>query len=93
MLIEDRGAQTKKLVVHKFCDERVIAAELELEERIDAKIEKDIVALGKIKTMKTMGLGRHSTSDIGRQSKETPLAHVEKIEALPLQPERGKRSG
>ncbi len=26
--------------------------------RIDAKIDKDIVALGRMKTMQTMGLGR-----------------------------------
>src|SRR5262245_9155715 len=36
----------------------VIMKELALEERIDAKIDKDIVALGRMKTMLAMGLGR-----------------------------------
>jgi len=37
-----------------------LEAELAREERIDAKIDKDIVALERMKTMQAMGLGRRS---------------------------------
>ena len=48
---------TNEYVVDQFCDDKVIAAELDLEERIDAKIDKDILSLGRTKTMQAMGLG------------------------------------
>ena len=52
------GKYTRENVIDYFSDPDVITKELVLEERIDAKIDKDIVALGRIKTMKSMGLGR-----------------------------------
>jgi len=52
--------------------------ELALEERIDAKIDKDIVALGRMKTMQAMGLGRrHVVVD----------QPVQQIDSPPIQPE------
>jgi hypothetical protein len=39
-------------------DENFAERELSFEERIDAKIAKDLKTLGQIKTMKAIGLGR-----------------------------------
>ena len=61
-LFDRRGKLTKELVVKRFCDERVIAEELALEGRIDAKIDRDLIALGRMKTMQQMGLGGRSGS-------------------------------
>jgi hypothetical protein len=41
-----------------FYDPAFIEKALAFEERIDAKIDKDIVSLGRMKTMQAMGLGR-----------------------------------
>jgi hypothetical protein len=49
---------TEQHIVNRFSDADVIAKELAVEERIDAKIHRDIVALGRLKTMQSMGLGR-----------------------------------
>ena len=49
-----RGELAKLTVVRWFCDEDAIVRELALEERIDAKIDKDIVALGRMKTMQAV---------------------------------------
>src|SRR5262245_23199499 len=62
--VEIEGAEhvhrelTKERVINHFTDADVIAKELALEERIDAKIDRDIAALGRLKTMQSMGLGR-----------------------------------
>jgi hypothetical protein len=44
--------------------------ELDLEERIDAKIDKDIVALGRMKTMKAMGIGKRRDADANELPKQ-----------------------
>lgn len=43
-----------------YCEPQAIEADLALEERLDAKIDRDVVALGRMKTMQSMGLGRRS---------------------------------
>jgi hypothetical protein len=58
LCVEARGKGTKKYVEKWFCDEKVILEHLAIEERLDAKIDKDITALGRMKTMQQMGLGR-----------------------------------
>jgi hypothetical protein len=42
-------------------DEEFAEYEQKFEERVDAKIDKDIKQLGQIKTMKAIGIGRRST--------------------------------
>jgi hypothetical protein len=76
-----RGKFTKEKVVDRFTDESEIAKELALEERIDAKIDKDIVSLGRMKTMQSMGLGR--------RPKEPALEHesLKQIDSPPVQSE------
>src|SRR5262249_61830471 len=82
--VEIEGAEhvhrelTKEHVINHFTDPDVIAKELALEERIDAKILRDIVALGKMKTMQSMGLGRHHVVV------DQPMKQVG---SLPIQPE------
>ena len=80
-LMIDLGNKTKEYVVDQFCDDKVIAAELALEERIDAKIDRDIVSLGKMKTMQAMGLGRRQGGPV--------IEHepTKEIESPPVQPE------
>jgi hypothetical protein len=69
---------TKEHVINHFTDPDVIAKELALEERIDAKIDRDIVALGRLKTMQSMGLGRrHVVVD----------QPMKQVGSLPIQPE------
>jgi hypothetical protein len=59
VLFEERYKFTEENIVDdRFCDEKAVVAELALQERIDAKIDKDIVSLGRMKTMQAMGLGR-----------------------------------
>jgi len=58
LCIETRGKGTREYVEKWFCDEKVILEHLAIEERLDAKIDKDITALGRMKTMQQMGLGR-----------------------------------
>jgi hypothetical protein len=48
----------RQVITDPLCDPQAIEAELALEERLDAKIDRDIVALGRMKTMQSMGLGR-----------------------------------
>jgi hypothetical protein len=81
-LVAERGQNTKELIVNRFCDEKVIAEQLALEERLDAKIDRDIVSLGKIKTMQAMGLGRRQGGPV--------IEHepTKEIEAPPVQPEQ-----
>ena len=76
-----QGKFTKEQVVDRFSDPDVIAKELDLEERIDAKIDKDIVSLGRMKTMQSMGLGRR------RKEPVVEDASTKQIESPPLQPE------
>ena len=80
-LTTEMGKITKERVVNRFCDEKVIAEQLALEERIDAKIDKDIVALGRMKTMQAMGLGRRQGGPV--------IEHepTKEIESPPVQPE------
>jgi hypothetical protein len=80
-LLKEKGKMTNERVVNQFCDQKVIAGDLALEERIDAKIDKDIVALGKMKTMQAMGLGRRQGGPILEQEL------TKKIESPPVQPE------
>ena len=77
----ERKKMTKEYVVDQFCDDKVIAAELDLEERIDAKIDKDILSLGRTKTMQAMGLGRRQGGPV--------IEHepTKEIESPPVQPE------
>lgn len=49
---------TSPKVGKEFCDPAVVAAELAFEERLDAKIDKAVVSLGRMKTMQQIGLGR-----------------------------------
>jgi hypothetical protein len=72
-LISQRGELANGAVVNSFCDEDAITAELALEERIDAKIDKDIVALGRMKTMQSMGLGRRRA---GHEIEGEPIKRV-----------------
>src|SRR5262249_2618688 len=77
-LFSVHGKYTRENVIDYFSDPDVITKELAFEERIDAKIDKDIVALGRIKTMKSMGLGRrHVVVD----------QPVQQIDSPPIQPE------
>jgi len=75
-LISQRGGLANAAVVRSFCDEDAITAELALEERIDAKIAKDVVALGRMKTMQSMGLGRRRT---GQEIEGEPLKRVDSL--------------
>jgi hypothetical protein len=58
----------------QFCDAAFIEAELALDERLDAKIDKDIVALGRMKTMQAMGLGRRRN---GQAIEGEPMKQVD----------------
>jgi hypothetical protein len=60
---------------------RTFAKNLALEERIDAKIDKDIVSLGRMKTMQSMGLGRR------RKEPASEDQSVEQIDSPPIQSE------
>jgi hypothetical protein len=82
VLDEERKIFIKENILgDRFYDEKEIAPELALQERIDAKIDKDIVSLGRMKTMQSMGLGR--------RRKELVLedVSVKQIESPPIQPE------
>src|SRR5262249_28576905 len=62
--VEIEGAEhvhrelTKEHVINRFTDPDGIAKELAPKEGIDAKIDRDRFALGRLKPMKSMGLGR-----------------------------------
>jgi hypothetical protein len=73
-LINQRGELARVAVVTWFCHEDAITAELALEERIDAKIDKDIVALGRMKTMQAMELGRRRN---GQAIQDEAMKHVD----------------
>lgn len=47
-------------VDERLGDEPLAEPELAFEERLDAKIDRDIKQLGQMKTMKAIGLGRRS---------------------------------
>jgi len=67
----------------ELCDPSVILAELEVEERLDAKMDKDIMAIGRMKTMQQMGLGRRRDE----QKNNEPMKRVDspptQVEGLP----------
>ena len=57
---------------------RSLRDELAIEERLDAKIDKDLAALGRMKTMQQMGLGRrHVVIDQTATPVDAPEAPVE----------------
>jgi hypothetical protein len=65
-------------VVRWFCGHKIILDELAVEERLDAKIDKDLAALGRMKTMQQMGLGRrHVVIDQTATPVDAPEAPVE----------------
>jgi hypothetical protein len=65
-------------VVRWFCGHKIILDELAVEERLDAKIDKDLAALGRMKTMQQMGLGRrHVVIDQTATPMDAPEAPVE----------------
>jgi hypothetical protein len=78
-LINQPGELAQTAVETLFCVES-LDAELAREERIDAKIDKDIVALGRMKTMQAMGLGRRS--DVYAQEYES-TKHLDSPEGSP----------
>src|SRR5262249_55488679 len=79
---------TKEQVIYQFTDPDVIAKELALEERIDAKIDRDIVALGRMKTMQSMGLGRrHVVVDQPMKQVGSPPIQSESPRSESSQPE------
>lgn len=72
----------------EICDPRSILDELTLEERLDAKIDKDIVALGRMKTMQAMGLGRASSSHtIEGYAVEVPQSKTAQVDHQPQKAE------
>jgi hypothetical protein len=77
LLLDRRGKFTKEVAVNHFCYASVIAGELALEERIDAKIDRDIAALGRMKTMQGMGLWRRQISETSVQAKGKPLREID----------------
>jgi hypothetical protein len=84
-LCAEQGQNTKELIVNRFCDEKVIAEQLALEERLDAKIDRALVALGRMKTMQAMGLGRRQAGPL--------IEHepTKQIDSPPVQPEPAGR--
>jgi hypothetical protein len=82
VLVEEREIFIKDNILgDRFYDEKEIVPELALQERIDAKIDKDIVSLGRIKTMQSMGLGRR------RKELAVEDASIKQIESPPTQSE------
>jgi hypothetical protein len=75
--------RSKSLTIEEDSSQEEFAErELALEERVDAKIDKDIMALGRIKTMKGIGIGTRSAS-----VKNIPLQNdtLKQIESPPTQ--------
>jgi hypothetical protein len=60
-------------------DETFADRELSIEDRIDAKIDRDIKQLGQIKTMKALGIGR-SRSPARSEPVQTVEGHCMEIE-------------
>jgi hypothetical protein len=80
IMFVERQKRTKERVV-KQCDATAIAGELALEERIDAKIDKDIMSLGRMKTMQSMGLGRR------RNGQAIEGESMKQVDSPPMQAE------
>jgi hypothetical protein len=75
------GKASEQVITDPLCSHDAIARDLALEERIDAKIDKDIVALGRMKTMQSMGLGRR------RKEPASEDQAIEQIDSPPIEPE------
>lgn len=57
-------------VDERLGDEALAERELAFEERLDAKIDRDIKQLGQMKTMKAIGLGKRTTATPGQPLKQ-----------------------
>ena len=77
LLTEKRGDQAEFIVQALFSDEKAIARDLALEERIDAKIDKDILSLGRMKTMQEMGLGDRFRAMANLHADGRPLKKIQ----------------
>jgi hypothetical protein len=81
IMIQDRTTTfSYEMAIDLFAD-----SEQSVNERIDAKIDKDIKALGQIKTMKAMG--------IGQRRAPTTTEPLKQIESSPIQMVEGDKSG
>lgn len=69
----------------EFCDPSTVVSDLEIEERLDAKIHRDLIALGQMKTMQAMGLGGRAAI-----SEEPKSITLKKIDSPSLQAEGSK---
>jgi hypothetical protein len=95
VLFEERKIFCEENILEdRFYDEQAVAAELALEERIDAKIDRDILALTRMKTMQSMGLGRRrkepALEDVPIKQVESPPIQSEPIRSEPLTEESPK---
>ena len=64
-----------EMAIDRFADN-----EQSVNERIDAKIDKDIKALGQIKTMKAMGIGQRRAPTTPEPMKQIELPTLQIVE-------------
>ncbi len=83
-----RGGELSRAVLDEFSDPKVIAEELDIEERLDAKIDKDIAGLGRLKTMQAMGLGGGRISPTNRNDES-----LKEIVSPPIQNKKVNNQG
>ena len=57
-------------VEEEFSDEEFTLRQLDIDNALDAKIDRELKQLGQIKTMKAMGLGKRSFSVVSEPSRQ-----------------------